>query len=76
MSDMTIEDTLDKAIEVLRKEIFRAMGATDNNVPSKGRWINVTTKAWVPDFQCSECGEKYVYQHNYCPNCGADMRGE
>ena len=48
----------------------------DINVSSKGRWINVTTKAWVPDFQCSECGEKYVYQHNFCPNCGVDMRNE
>lgn len=61
----------------------RAMDATDINVGNKfdkdinvlikGRWINVTTKAWVPDFQCSECGEKYVYQHNFCPNCGARM---
>jgi len=44
---------------------------------NKGRWINIPTKAWFTElFQCSECGEKYVYQHNFCPNCGADMRGE
>ena len=28
--------------------------------------------------ECSECGEVYdsLPSYNYCPNCGADMRGE
>ena len=29
--------------------------------------------------KCSECGEWYVMPYgktNFCPNCGADMRGE
>ena len=25
---------------------------------------------------CSECNESTVWAYNYCPNCGADMRGE
>ena len=25
---------------------------------------------------CSECNEATVFPYNYCPNCGADMRGE
>lgn len=29
-------------------------------------------KAWT----CSECNEKYPWQPNYCPNCGAKMDGE
>lgn len=31
------------------------------------------------DFKCSVCGEPnrcYIPKPNYCPNCGADMRGE
>ena len=24
---------------------------------------------------CSECNEVTAFQHNFCPNCGADMRG-
>ena len=24
---------------------------------------------------CSECHESTLYAYNYCPNCGADMRG-
>ena len=37
--------------------------------PKTGRWI---------DDNCSECGQ-YVYHgdaNNYCPNCGAYMKGE
>lgn len=25
---------------------------------------------------CSECNQCIAYPTNYCPNCGADMRGE
>ena len=35
------------------------------------------TGRWIDD-NCSECGQ-YVYHgdaRNFCPNCGADMRGE
>ena len=26
-------------------------------------------------YHCSECGEKTRLRHNFCPHCGADMRG-
>ena len=26
--------------------------------------------------RCSECGNPESYEPNFCPNCGADMRGE
>lgn len=46
----------------------------------KGKWIfgvdeetgERDLKAWT----CSLCGGKYPWQPNYCPNCGADMKGE
>lgn len=45
-----------------------------------GRWVfgvdsetgERDLKAWT----CSECNEKYPWQPNYCPNCGAKMGGE
>lgn len=51
-----------------------------------GRWILVSKGNFSPggfeiEEKCSECG-RYVYryegqpQDNYCPNCGAKMRGE
>ena len=30
----------------------------------------------VEHFECSLCGESVVDRTNFCPNCGADMRGE
>lgn len=56
----------------------------------KGKWISdmddepVVIKDGSPDksCHCSECGEwlvasdEYDVKGNFCPNCGADMRGE
>lgn len=49
----------------------------------KGKWINhteygVTTYITDKDVECSECGHKQpkLFDMKYCPNCGADMRGE
>ena len=54
----------------------------------KGRWINDQVEGfspfvdslpiWIDVMQCSVCKEYIDGSHpkNYCPNCGADMRGE
>lgn len=39
----------------------------------KGEWIK------NDDFTCSECGYRMIVgdgAYNFCPNCGADMRGD
>ena len=43
-----------------------------------GRWINPYINRYGhPCHCCSVCGFKASYQDkNYCPNCGADMRGD
>ena len=58
---------------------------------NKGKWIkhergywtfvnkDGERDGWIPDYECSECGSrgwKYADNMNYCPQCGADMRGE
>lgn len=49
-----------------------------NKLPSadrpSGEWISNNDGSW----NCSECGLRvFIYaKGNYCPNCGADMRGE
>lgn len=30
----------------------------------------------VYSYKCSKCWNYTAIKHNYCPNCGADMRGE
>lgn len=57
----------------------------------KGKWVEVAVtdgydkdgiKTWISVMQCDQCGfivnavEGHMAQYNYCPNCGADIRGE
>ena len=45
----------------------------------KGKWIEHNPHKWGLGiiFECSECGyEMDCEEPNYCPSCGADMRGE
>ena len=42
----------------------------------KGKWIDKSDDidgAWN---YCSVCGEQAIDLYDFCPNCGADMRGE
>ena len=55
--------------------------------PKEGHWID---KGWDGDWawqiegrgncwrviECSECGKSVSVESNFCPHCGADMRGE
>lgn len=41
----------------------------------KGKWLELDfTEAW--EYKCDQCGRLSDFEENYCPNCGADMRGE
>ena len=48
----------------------------------KGRWISADAIFGGVPFYCSECGENTLDtvmgkpRWNFCPNCGAEMRGE
>ena len=48
----------------------------------RGRWISADAIFGGIPFYCSECGENTrdtvmgKPRWNYCPNCGAEMRGE
>ena len=45
--------------------------------PKRGKWIYKTDLITVPTgyWECSECKEgRLLYEANFCPNCGADMR--
>ena len=48
----------------------------------RGRWVRITDEVFADRFECSECGKLPPIENfewwlsDYCPNCGADMRGE
>lgn len=43
--------------------------------PKKGEWIDALDEDPCY-YRCSECGRLSGFLENFCPNCGADMRGE
>jgi len=69
--------------------ILRGIPAADVRPVVRGKWIQTTLPmGWEDDecAECSVCGEDFVLDEwsmddftntmNFCPNCGADMRGE
>lgn len=44
-------------------------------MPKMGKWIY--HDGYIPyKHECSECGKRFGTDFNYCPECGADMRGD
>ena len=45
----------------------------------RGRWIEheiPDEPLYGTDYECSVCGKFHHDNWNYCPDCGADMRGD
>ncbi len=90
MNDDTI--SRQAAIDALHMHLMYRMGTDSNKKrldewinnlppaePKRGRWIYKTDLITAPTgyWECSECKEgRLLYEANFCPNCGADMRGE
>ena len=57
------------------EEIVSELPSVNPQEPKTGHWDSRTCK-------CSECGYQIAFseyaerKYKYCPNCGADMRGE
>lgn len=43
--------------------------------PKEGEWIDEQRGRWIYA-KCNLCGKVQDVRSNYCPNCGARMRGE
>ena len=56
-------------------ENIRSIPAADVRPVRRGRWITRPYMMGQTEY-CSRCGENYGRKHNFCPNCGADMREE
>ncbi len=48
-----------------------------DSAENKGEWEKIwRTDCECSEYVCSKCGCGEDYWTNFCPNCGADMRGE
>ena len=63
-------------------DIFKDIRERTWKIPSadrpKGKWIVEHTGNGWSNITCSECGYKIdkARKYNFCPNCGADMKGD
>ena len=57
--------------------ILSKLSAADVQPVKRGKWELIDgQEKWIQGYTCSECGQVVVtYECNFCPNCGAYMRG-
>lgn len=77
------KDKLIKALEYDREQYLKGYADAKAELElKKGKWIYDTERVWhdggiYTQYHCSECGFQIIGSlYNYCPFCGADMRGE
>lgn len=63
------------------REALRSIPAADVRPVANGKWepvvaANEDGSPYQAGIRCSECGHFDVWEFNFCPNCGADMREE
>ena len=85
MSDLISRQAVLDALDLLDKDWRNVMAYKVEKIPSaeqkKGKWINEPYEKGLYVHRCSNClkasgiggGDLWF---NFCPNCGADMRGE
>jgi len=77
----TEDDDYERGMRFQWKSDHDAIEALPSAQPKreKGKWIDETFKPWglvYHPYKCDQCGEHSEADSNFCPNCGADMRGE
>ena len=77
-----IERAIGRAICEILDEIENGIKQLPSAEPKRGRWIHHPEIGCGETWLCDQCGEKTTStvmgkpRANFCPNCGADMRGE
>lgn len=75
------DDRIDVLIRKEHRQMADWLKELKANRP-QGEWIEIKRyweiNQWVYEIECSVCKEriKNPYEPHFCPNCGADMRGE
>lgn len=80
IDDVTSEDEAgyNRAINDVQKMVLHLPSAQPER--NSGKWVRrLVDSGFNADWHCSECGWKTCLEehgYNFCPNCGAYMKGE
>ena len=81
------KEYIERSLAESQCEAFSDARAKIHNLPAAdvapvvhGKWIIIDRTEMFTELKCSHCGHKMLtgansLYSNYCPNCGADMRG-
>lgn len=74
----TVELTEEQAIDKLHETGWIIRHDKEMTERPQGKWIsnNKTQPFCNPGRSCSLCGKIVEFSENFCPKCGADMRGD
>lgn len=74
-----LERSIGKSIIEILDDVGRDIDRLPSVEPKRGKWKNIVDGIEYTWGTCDLCGARipmpYMY-YKYCPNCGADMRGE
>ena len=84
-----LEHAIGKSIIEILDDVGRDINRLQPAQPKRGKWIygEDSMADCVDGYRCDQCGFfvpwdyqhksiDYIKDYNFCPNCGADMRGE
>lgn len=60
----------------ISKSAIDTIPAADVQPMVRGAWRYCGADRWNDAYECSCCGKISINDSCFCPNCGADMRGE
>ena len=64
-------------IDFTDDDIFELIDNAPTVERPHGKWLpNYISQFTNPGRSCSLCNKTVEFSENFCPNCGADMRGE
>ena len=62
------------SIDVIPVDTITDIELSDVQPMKRGKWLKRMSTS--DSCKCSVCGNSHEYPTIYCPNCGADMRGD
>lgn len=84
--NLIMQGCLDVGVYVDKEELIKALqydrdqyrkGYEDAVYKTHGTWVDKWHTLWKQELPiCSVCNNFSIFKSDYCPNCGADMRGE
>ena len=64
--------------EAIKKTVYERLKQAPSADRPRGKWVyhkdNMPCVRW-DRWECDQCHNRTEYISDYCPNCGADMRG-